>query len=239
MQRYVTLEGGEHLEESFKEKKGVIMLSFHFNHPPVLAIFLGYMGYDCCGYAVHPRDLNVPLTTKVNTWLCYKGSERKGAKYAYMNRDAREVRMRILGRNGGFGALIDVAVPGRSKDLKPVRFLGEQVLIPSGITKIIYETGSPVHIAYCVRDTRDWRRARVVVLPRLPMTGDADKDMQAIVSGNEAVVLEHPEQWWGWGKFERATLAYREERRRQEEESQQQGDQAGGTTQDLTRSAWA
>lgn len=211
LHKYVTFEGLEHLEESRKEHKGVILPIFHFNQPAATPAFLGYLGVKCACYAVHPWDLNVPFSIKVNTYLCYSGIQREGGlKVVYLKRGARELYMRTLKKNGIFMALLDVSLPGGGKDLKLLNFLGEQYLFPSGITKVIYETGAPVHIAHCVRDTKDWRRAKLVISPRLPMTGDADKDIQAIVSAHEAVILEHPEQWWGWIGFERGTVAFQE-----------------------------
>ncbi len=212
LDRFLEVEGLEHLEDSLKEGKGLVIASFHFNHPPVLAVFLGYLGIKAAGYAVHPWDLNVPVAMKINTWLCYRGSERKGACYAYRGRNAREIRERMFRENGVFGVLLDIALPGRQKNLLPVRFLGEEVLFPGGITQILYEQGCPVHAAYCLRDPEDWRRAKLVISPRIPVTGDAVRDMQAIVGANEEAVLKHPEQWWGWLKLDRIAAAVRKER---------------------------
>lgn len=215
LSRYVTLDGLEHLEASKQERKGVILPIFHFNQPAATPCFLGYMGIKCACYAVHPWDLNVPFAIKVNTWLCYSGIQSEdGLKVVYLKRGARDLYMSTLRENGVFMALIDVSLPGGGKNVKALDFLGEQYLFPSGITNVIYETGSPVHIAYCVRDTKDWRRAKLVISPRLPMTGDADRDIQAIVSAHEEVIREHPEQWWGWWDFERGTAAYQERLRK-------------------------
>ena len=217
--RFMTFEGLEHLEASRKEQKGVILPIFHFNHPAATPAFLSYLNIHSACYAVHPWDLNVPMAVRVNTWICYNWIERKGAlKVVYLKRGAREQYMRILGENGVFIALIDVSLPGGGKHVKALEFLGVQYLFPSGITNTIYETGSPVHIAYCLRDTEDWRRAKLVISPRLPISGDADRDIQAIVSAHEAIIRDHPEQWWGWWQFERGTLAFQEALRKRIEE---------------------
>ncbi len=65
----------------------------------------------------------------------------------------------------------------------------------------------------------DWRKVRLTVSPRLTMTGDPDTDLQTIVSAHEEAVIQHPEQWWGWSKFERGTLAYQEAYRRRKSEA--------------------
>lgn len=212
LDRFATYEGTEHLEASLKEGKGVILPTFHFNHPIASPGFLLFKGFRVTGYAVHPWDLNTPWVVKVNTWLGYNVGARKGPlEMAYRNHDGRSVYLRNLKRDGVFVVLIDIPLPGK-KDLRPVRFLGEEFLFPSGIVDLIYETGSPVHIGYCVRDNEDWRKVRMVVTPRLAMTGEPDRDLQAIVNVLEASVIEHPEQWWGWARYERGTRAFHEAR---------------------------
>jgi lauroyl/myristoyl acyltransferase len=228
LSRFVTYEGLEHLDSSLRPDRGVIMPTFHFNHPIATPGFLEVKKYKVTGYAVHPWDLNVPWVAKINAWLGYNVGMLKGdLQMAYMKRGAREVYLRRLSEGGVFVVLIDVAFPGK-KDMKPMEFLGTQFLFPSRVTDVIYETGCPVHIAYCVRDNKDWRKAKVTVSPRLAMTGDPEKDLQTIIRAHEAAVVKHPEQWWGWGKFERGTLAYQEEHRRQKQKRQQRDDQALG-----------
>ncbi len=226
--RFVTYEGLEHLDASLKADQGVVMPTFHFNHPIATPGFLEFKKYKVTGYAVHPWDLNVPWVVKINTWLGYNVGALKGdLVMAYANRGARQVYSRRLKEGSVFVVLVDIPFPGR-KDLRPVDFLGEKFLFPSRITDVIYETGCPVHIAYCVRDNNDWRRAKVTVSRRLDMTGDPDKDLQTIISAHEAAVLEHPEQWWGWRGYERGTLAYHEEYRRRKEEREREGDRTKG-----------
>jgi len=211
--RYVVFEGLEHLDRSLASHHGVIMPTFHFNHPIAVPGLLIYKGYKITGYAVHPWDLNVPLVAKIVTWIGYKGGMlREDLEMAYRNRGARDVYMRRLKEDGSLVVLLDMPFFGK-KSLKPVDFLGEPFLFPSGITEIIYETGCPVHVAYCVRDNLDWRRARVVVSPPLAMSGDALSDLQTIVTALDKAVQEHPEQWWGWVNYERGTPAFHEKLR--------------------------
>ena len=215
--RFVTYQGLHHLDESLKDGQGVIMPTFHFNHPIATPGFLEFKDYRVTGYAVHPWDLNVPLVAKVNTWLGYKGGARKGdLEMAFMKRGGREVYTRRLKQDVVFVVLIDTPFPDK-KDLEPVDFLGRAMLFPSRIMDVIHETGRPVHIAYTVRDIHDWRKASVVVSERLPMTGNRKEDLETIIKVHEAAVLRHPEQWWGWAKFERGTPAFHERIRKQEE----------------------
>jgi lauroyl/myristoyl acyltransferase len=218
LDRFTTYEGLEHLEESLKGGKGVIMPTFHFDHPISVPGLLLTKDYRISVYAVHPWDLNVPLVVKLNSWIGYTtGSIRRDCEMAYRKRGAKEVYKRRLKENAIFIVLIDAPFPEKH-DLKPAMFLGEPFLFPSSILDIIYETGVPVHIAYGRRDLNDWRYLTFVCSPRINMTGDPESDLQAIISAHEAAVLKHPEQWWGWSKFERGTVAYREEYLRRKEE---------------------
>lgn len=229
--KYVTYEGLEHLDGSLRPDRGVILPTFHFNHPIATPGFLEFKGYKVTGYAVHPWDLNVPWVAKINTWLGYNVGMLKGdLQMAYMKRGAREVYLRRLSEGGVFVVLIDVPFPEK-KDLKAMEFLGEPFFFPSRVMDVIYDTGYPVHIGYCVRDNSDWRRAKVTVSPQLPMTGDPDKDLQTIIQAHEAAVIKHPEQWWGWMGYERGTLAYREQYlKRKEQLPEAKGRQASRST---------
>ena len=222
--RFVTYEGLEYLDTSLKCNKGVIMPTFHFNHPIATPGFLEFKNYKVTGYAVHPWDLDVPAVVKINAWLGYYVGMLKGdLQMAWMKRNPKEVYSRRLKEGGVFVVLIDIPMPEK-KDLKPMRFMGEQFLFPSRIMDMIYEIGSPVHIGYCVRDNNDWRRAKVVVSPRLAMTGNPEEDLQTIISAHEAAVLKHPEQWWGWSRYERGTQKYHEEYKRRKEEIEKKTD---------------
>ncbi len=223
LSRFVTYEGLEHLDRSLADGRGVIMPTFHYNHPLAVPGFLEFKGYRITGYAIHPWDLNVPLVAKLVARLGYLGAVLKGdVEMAYNNRGAREIYLRRLAQDVSFVVLLDMPFPGK-KDLKPVDFVGEPFLFPSGIIEIIYETGRPVHIAHSVRDVDDWMRTKFVVSPEIEMTGDPDRDLQAIISAHAKVVMSHPEQWWGWANYERGTLAYHEEYRRRME-AEQKGD---------------
>ena len=90
LSRFVTYEGLHHLDGSLKDGQGVIMPTFHFNHPVATPGFLLMKDYRVTGYAVHPWDLKVPLVAKVNTWLGYRGGGWKGdLEMAYWKRGGR------------------------------------------------------------------------------------------------------------------------------------------------------
>ena len=64
LSRYVEYEGLDFLEESLKERKGVIMPLLHFNHPVAVPVFFIYRAMKTSVYAIHPWDLNVPFVLR-------------------------------------------------------------------------------------------------------------------------------------------------------------------------------
>lgn len=215
--RFVTVEGREHLERSLERGQGIIMPTLHFPHPYHTPGYLCYLGYSVTGYAVHPRDLNVPFTAKLNAWLGYRiPTLHLDLKMAWSKRGGHKTSRARLAENSIFVVLLDAPLPDK-KDLKVVEFLGKPYLFPLKITEVIYETGSPVHIGTTARDDSDWRKATLTISPELEMTGNPDVDLQTIVSELSNRVLANPDQWWGWADIEKGTPEYHEQYKRWKE----------------------
>jgi len=218
MDRYVEYQGLEHLDSSLAGDKGVVIATFHFHHPYFIPGYLVFRDYPVTAYAVRPRDLNVPLLAKFNAWWPFAfGQLRTQLRMVWAGRSGGALLRKAIARGRIGLALLDAPLPDR-KGLAPVRMLGDEMLFPSRLVDIIHERGAPVHIAYTVRDSSDWRRSTVTISPPLEMTGDRAADFQTIISAFEEVVVTHPGHWWGWAALERATAEYHAEYRRLAEE---------------------
>ncbi len=215
--RFVTLVGKEHLDRSLEKGRGVIAPTLHLPHPYHTPGYLLYCGYAVTGYAVHPWDLKVPVTARVNAWLGYNVPMlHLDLTMAWSNRGGGRVYRERLKKNDIFIVLLDAALPDR-KNLVTVEFLGRPSVFPSRITEVVYETGSPVHVITTARDDSDWRKVTVTISPELAMTGDHPTDIQTIMKELEKRVVANPDQWWGWAGIERSSPEFYERYRRRKE----------------------
>jgi lauroyl/myristoyl acyltransferase len=216
--RFVTMVGKEHLDRSLEKGKGVIAPTLHLPHPLHTPGYLLYCGYPVTGFAVHPWDLKVPFTAKINAWLGYHVPQlRLPLTMAWSNRGGARVFRERLRENDIFIVLLDAFLPER-KNLVTVEFLGKPTVFPSRITEVVYETGSPVHVITTARsDDADWRKVTVTVSPELEMTGDHETDMQVIVKELERRIVASPGQWWGWAGMERTSPEFYERYRRKDQ----------------------
>lgn len=215
--RFVTVEGREHLDRSLAGGKGIIMPTLHFPHPYHTTAYLGYLDYSVTAYAVHPWDLNVPFTAKLNAWLGIRiPMMRMDLQIAWARRGGYRTSRERLAANSIFLAILDAPLPNR-KDLEVVDFMGKPTMFPRRITNIIYETGAPVHVGTTARDDADWRKVTLTISPELTMTGEPVTDLQTIISALSERIRANPDQWWGWADIEKGTPEYHEQYKRWKE----------------------
>jgi len=197
--KFVKLEGTEHLEASRKKGKGVILCSMHFNH---YFIPLGILGkqFPTVGYGVWPGDLRkVNLFMKLHhRYLIWLGQWKSGAQFLAAGRHPKGALEGVLRDNKILFILFDIALP-EMRDLRPVKFLGQEVLLPWGLILVKYLTEAAMHVGYIIRDPKEWEKQTLIITPELTFSGKLAEDQQTVVSELEKAIRRYPEFWWGWG----------------------------------------
>jgi lauroyl/myristoyl acyltransferase len=94
--------------------------------------------------------------------------------------------------------LSDVPFP-ELRDLRPVKFFGQEALFPWGLVMVKYLTQAAFHVGYVVRDLQNWEKQTLIITPELSFSGNLAEDQQTVVSELEKAIRRYPEFWWGWG----------------------------------------
>ena len=119
----------------------------------------------------------------------------------------------VLNDNRVLFILLDIPLP-EMRDLKPVKFFGQEILFPWGLIMVKYMTQAAFHIGFIVRDLSDWRKQTLIVTPELTFSGKLAEDHQAVATALENAIRQHPEYWWAWGAILAMQPDFIEEARR-------------------------
>lgn len=197
--KFIKIEGAEHVEASLKKGKGAILCSMHFNHYFLPLALLGKR-FPTTGYGVWPSDLR-----KVNVFvklhhrlLIWAGRKKSGSEFLAAGRHPKGALEGVLRENRVLFILLDIPLP-EMRDLRPVKFFGQEVLFPWGLIMVKYLTQAAFHIGYVVRDLADWEKQTLIITPELSFSGKLAEDQQTVVTELEKAIRRYPEFWWGWG----------------------------------------
>jgi lauroyl/myristoyl acyltransferase len=202
--KYVRLEGKEHLEESLKKGNGAIFCTLHLNHYFYPAGLLGVM-HPSVAYGVWPGDLKKvnPFMRFHQSLLIKVGEWRSGTTFLAAGRHPKGALEAALRENKIVFIPFDMALP-EMRDLRAAKFFGQDIMFPWGLIMVKYLTKAAFHIGYITREPGEWKRQTLVFTPELNFSGKLAQDQQLVVSELEKVIRKHPGLWWGWGMLSAA-----------------------------------
>ena len=197
--KFIKIEGAEHFEASLKKGRGAILCSMHFNHYFLPLAILGKR-FPTTGYGVWPGDLRkVNLFVKLHhRLLIWAGQKKSGSQFLAAGHHPKGALEAVLRENRVLFILFDIPLP-EMRDLRPVKFFGQEVLFPWGLIMVKYLTQAAFHIGYVVRDLADWEKQTLIVTPELTFSGKLAQDQQTVATELEKAIRRYPEFWWGWG----------------------------------------
>ena len=185
-----SVSGWGHVEEALADGKGAIFVTPHFGNWDVGGWYFGRRhAFSAVAEPLEPPELDV----LVQGW--------RRAKHIGIIPLANAARgvMRAL-KNGEVVALVADRPTHRQGDGARVRFFGAWTRVPAGAAHFALKTGAPVVVVGLWRTPRN--RYAGAILPPLRFTpsGDTERDvdsaMQRVMGHIEAVIREHPDQWY-------------------------------------------
>jgi len=188
LDRLVTFEGKENIDNALKMGKGVIILTAHFGNWELLGASLALSGYKV-SFIVRPVR-----STRLDA-LVNRNRESTGVECIPRGTSIRNA-LRCLKSNGLLGILadIDTRVDGVFVD-----FFGRPTFTPRGPVSIALRTGAALVPTFIVRQKDDTHRVVVEKVLELKVTGALEEDIRVNTARFtkiiESYVRRYPEQW--------------------------------------------
>jgi KDO2-lipid IV(A) lauroyltransferase len=187
LDRWIKIEGTEHLDAALKQGRGAIIVTAHLGNWELFARKLVLLGYRL---NVIARDSDDPGMTGIANAIRQKGG------YQVLARDASALpAMRCLRRNEVLGILPDQnAVVGIFVD-----FFGRPAATATGPAVFSLRSGAPIICGFAPRTEEG--RFKAVMYPPLvtPTSGDEEADVRALTATLTKVIEEQirkdPAQW--------------------------------------------
>lgn len=188
-----TKNGMEHLESALSGGKGVVVVSGHIGNWDHAGALLGHYGFPL--NAVADRFEPKRMDDLIN------GSrEKHGLKIISLEAGSLKQIFTALKRNEIVLLLFDRPQP---EEGVPVQFFGETAYLPAGPAAIAIKTGAALVVGWALRDPGDRTFSGTFEQPidyKPLLTGDKEADIrrvtQEIVNHFEAIIREHPDQWY-------------------------------------------
>ncbi len=184
IREWIEYEGLEHYLSAKNSGKGVLVATAHFGNWELSAF----------AHAFLTEPMNVMIRPLDNPHVDALVEERRalsGNKLISKRDGARSV-LRALKGNQAVGILIDQNTTPQEGVF--VEFFGKQACAGTAFVKLALHSGAAVVPGFAL-----WNEAQKKYVlrfyPPIPLSGNVERDTQAIHSFFEQAIREHPEQW--------------------------------------------
>ena len=188
LDRYVTIEGWEHLEKAVQAGKGAIVFTGHFGNWEMIALAQGARGIAMDPVGRPPADVH--LASRLNMTRTLTGN-RDISKY-----NAARPMLRSLREGRTVGLVIDQNVGGDHGIFVP--FFGRQASTPPALAVLALKTGAPLVPVF---DYPENGRHRIIYDPPLENlpSGRGRADIHALTARVTGIIEEkvrrRPDLW--------------------------------------------
>jgi len=193
LQKNISVQGIENLDNALKKGKGVIAISPHLGNFPLIGFKMGILGYPFSLIAKDPKNIYL-----VNIFQQWRNRFGIGAiPYKPRHRCASEA-LKVLRKNGIIMLLIDQN-PTKKYGVDVI-FFDYQIPTYSGPIILALKTGAALVPMFIHRNTNNTETLHIVPEITLKKSDAKDQDvidnLRAINVLCEAWIKKYPEQWW-------------------------------------------
>jgi KDO2-lipid IV(A) lauroyltransferase len=200
VERFVSVEGREHLDAALAGGRGAIVFSSHYGSMCLAMIALAHLGYrvNVLARSLDPDDN--PLHEVVRRYGEAKVAVLErilGLPFIIAGKPGAMERVRSALDAGEVLYILLSVPPELARHRGRVRFLGHPAELPLGAEYIATESGAPL-IPFTVR--RDVRRLRhtLTIHPRVPGPEAGEGTLQRCVDVLEREIRVDPSQFFMW-----------------------------------------
>jgi KDO2-lipid IV(A) lauroyltransferase len=187
IRKFVSVEGGEHVEEALKKGKGVILLGVHEGSWELSNAICGNLGFP---FVLFVRGQKYPrLEELLNTYRL-----RRGCKIIQRRNDTRQL-IEALRDNQVIGMTADQG----GKNGIHVQFFGRDATFAQGAVRLALKYGTTIIPGFYVRTSGP--HIKVILEPAFALknTGDLEQDiqdnLQALARTFEKYILRYPREY--------------------------------------------
>jgi KDO2-lipid IV(A) lauroyltransferase len=184
LSRWIRCEGQEYFEQARREGRGVLFATAH----------LGNWELSAYAHALLAAPMNVVVRPLDNPQIDALVERRRGLSGNRMifKKDFARSILKALGANEAVGILVD---QNSSPDAGVfVDFFGLKACAGTGFAKLAAHSGAAVIPGFALWSEEE-RRYVLRLYPPVEVTGDAERDTQAVQSKLEEVIRQYPDQW--------------------------------------------
>ncbi len=193
-EKYIEIEGREHIEEALSKGKGLIFLAVHFGSWELSNIICTKLGLT---YRVVAREQK--RFSKLNELLnSYRQSQ--GTVVVTRGITTREI-IKSFQKNEVVGMVADQG----GKDGSLIDFFGKDSSLPTGAIRLALRLQTPVLVSFIVRKSGPFHK--VIIRPELNLikTDDFERDilvnLKQVVKTAEEMIRIYPEQYMWFYKI--------------------------------------
>ena len=182
--QWIRCEGGEYFEQARRQGRGVLFATAH----------LGNWELSAYAHALLAAPMNVVVRPLDNPRIDALVERRRGGSGNRMifKKDFARSILKALAANEAVGILVD---QNSSPDAGAfVDFFGVKACAGTGFAKLAAHSGASVIPGFALWSEEE-RRYLLRFYPPVEMTGDAERDTQAVQSKLEEVIRQYPDQW--------------------------------------------
>ncbi|MCC6857590.1 MAG: lysophospholipid acyltransferase family protein [Bryobacterales bacterium] len=182
--QWIRYDGYEHFEKALERGRGVLFATAH----------LGNWELSAFAHALMSAPMHVMVRPLDNPWIDRLVERRRtlSGNHLIEKKDFARGILKALRDNQAVGILIDQnASPDNGVF---VDFFGIPACATAGFARIAARSGAAVIPGFALWSEAE-RRYVLKFYPPLEMTGDAQRDTQALQSRLEQVIRQYPDQW--------------------------------------------
>jgi KDO2-lipid IV(A) lauroyltransferase len=184
LDRWIRFEGAEHFADALRRGRGVLFATAH----------LGNWELSAHAHALKTGPMNFVVRPLDNPYIDALVEQRRAlaGNLPIFKKDYARAILKALSANQAVGILVDQnTTPGAGVF---VNFFGIPACSGIGFAKLAAHSGAAVIPGFALWSHQE-RRYILRFYPPLPVSGDPQRDTQALQAQLEEIIRLHPDQW--------------------------------------------